>query len=56
MRWYAVQRGAFLVQDGVDDGGGVEDRGGVDDAGAVRPGGEVAEDEAEAVEEWGDVA
>ena len=46
VRGYAVEGGAALFHDGVDDRWRVEDGGGVNDARAVRPGCEISEDEA----------
>ena len=56
MRRHAVQRRALLREERVDDGARAEGGARVDDRGAVRPGGEVAEHEAEAVEERRGVA
>ena len=54
--WDAMQGGAAVRLERVDDRGRGEDGRGVDDAGAVRPRGEIAQHEAEAVEQRRDVA
>ena len=52
----AMQGGAAVRLERVDDRGRGEDGRGVDDAGAVGPSGEIAQHEPEAVEQWRDVA